>query len=171
MTNLPPLTRRKMLAAASTLALSACGFELRGTPEFVFKTLFTRFPEGSPLGREFARTMASTGAVELISDLKQMDRAEAILDVLADQRERSVVGQSGAGQVREFQLRQRFRFRLRSRDGRELLEETELVQMREISFNESAVLAKESEQEFLYRDMQTEIVQQLMRRLAAVKRL
>ena len=54
-------------------------------------------------------------------------------------------------------------------EGRELIPETELVQQRDISFNESAVLAKEAEETLLYRDMQTDLVQQLMRRLAAVK--
>ena len=55
--------------------------------------------------------------------------------------------------------------------GKELIPETELLQQRDISFNESAVLAKEAEETLLYRDMQTDIVQQLMRRLAAVKSL
>ena len=56
-------------------------------------------------------------------------------------------------------------------DGKELIPETELLQQRDISFNESAVLAKEAEEALLYRDMQTDIVQQLMRRLAAVKEI
>ena len=65
----------------------------------------------------------------------------------------------------------RLRFRLRTPQGKELIPETELLQQRDISFNESAVLAKEAEEGLLYRDMQTDIVQQLMRRLAAVKSL
>jgi len=52
-----------------------------------------------------------------------------------------------------------------------LIAPTEIVQQRDISFNESAVLAKEAEEALLYRDMQTDIVQQLLRRLAAVKSL
>ncbi len=165
------LPRRRILLALSMLGLAGCGFELRKTPEFAFRTLFTRFAEGSPLGAEFARSMAATGAVELITDAKQRERAQAILDVLTDQREKAVVGQSAVGQVREFQLRLRLRFRLRSADGRELIAETEMLQQREISFNETLALAKEAEEGLLYRDMQTEIVLQLMRRLAAVKAL
>jgi LPS-assembly lipoprotein len=92
-----------------------------------------------------------------------------VLDVLADQREKTVVGLNATGQVREFQLRTRLRFRLRTPQGKELIPETELLQQRDISFSESAALAKEAEENLLYRDMQTDIVQQLMRRLAAVK--
>ncbi|HWI80094.1 MAG TPA: LPS assembly lipoprotein LptE, partial [Ramlibacter sp.] len=73
------------------------------------------------------------------------------------------------GQVREFQLRTRVKFKLRTPQGKELIPETELLQQRDISFNESAALAKEAEENLLYRDMQSDIVQQLMRRLAAVK--
>jgi LPS-assembly lipoprotein len=80
-----------------------------------------------------------------------------------------VVGMSGSGQVREFQLRTRLRFRLRTPQGKELIPDTELLQQRDISYNESAALGKEAEEALLYRDMQTDIVQQLMRRLAAVK--
>jgi LPS-assembly lipoprotein len=46
--------------------------------------------------------------------------------------------------VREFQLRTRLKFKLRTPQGKELIPETELLQQRDISFNESAVLAKES---------------------------
>ena len=75
------------------------------------------------------------------------------------------------GQVREFQLRIRLKFKVRTPQGKELIAETELLQQRDISFNESAVLAKEQEEALLYRDMQTDLVQQLMRRLAAIKAL
>jgi LPS-assembly lipoprotein len=43
------------------------------------------------------------------------------------------------------------------------------LQQRDISFNESAVLSKEAEEGLLYRNMQSDIVQQTMRRLAAVR--
>jgi LPS-assembly lipoprotein len=65
----------------------------------------------------------------------------------------------------------RFRFRLRTLAGKELLPETEIALQRDISFNETAVLAKEAEEGLLYRDMQSDIVQQVLRRLAAVKEL
>ncbi len=162
---------RAGLVSAATLGLSACGFELRRTPEFAFSSLFARFTQGSPLGAEFARALAQQGTLELVTDPKQLQRAQAVMDVLLDQREKAVVGQGTVGQVREFQLRLRFRFKLRSADGRELIGDTEMLQQREISFNETLALAKESEELLLYRDMQKEMVTQLMRRLAAVKNL
>lgn len=46
---------------------------------------------------------------------------------------------------------------------------TKITQQRDITFNESAALAKEAEEILLYRDMQNDIVQQMLRRLAAIK--
>ena len=89
--------------------------------------------------------------------------------LIQDQREKVVVGLTSSGQVREFQLRLRFRFRLRTPHGKDLIPDAEILQQRDISFNESAVLAKDAEEQLLYRNMQSDIVQQIMRRLAAVQ--
>jgi LPS-assembly lipoprotein len=65
----------------------------------------------------------------------------------------------------------RYRFRLRSQSGRELVPDTELLLYRDINFNETGALSKESEEALLYRDMENDLVQQLLRRIAAVREL
>jgi LPS-assembly lipoprotein len=126
------------------------------------------FAEGSSLGQELKRSLQASG-VRVVSDNRELDAAQVILDVLQDQREKTVVGVNASGQVREFQLRVRFKFRLRGKDGREVIPETELLQQRDFSFNESGALAKESEEALIYRSMQSDIVQQALRRLSSVK--
>ena len=158
-----------LMAATAALSLSGCGFALRKAPDFAFATLYSGLPETSPLGVELRRSLQSGGKVRVISDSRQINEAQVILDVLGEQREKVVLSRNAAGLVREFQLRTRFTFKLRTLAGKELIPVTEIMQQRDISFNESAVLAKEAEEGLLYRDMQTDIVQQLMRRLAAVK--
>ena len=103
--------------------------------------------------------------------LRVGEQAQVVLKVLGEQREKVVVGVNSSGQVREFQLRLRLLFRVRMPNGRELIVPTEISQQRDISFNESAVLAKEAEEVLLFRDMQNDILQQLLRRLAAIKSL
>jgi LPS-assembly lipoprotein len=167
-----PMQRRVylcLLVSSAALGLAACGFELRRAPAFAFKTLYTPLSESSPLGVQLKRSLESRGNVRVISDARLANQADVILDVLSDQREKSVVGLTAAGQVREFQLRIRFKFKVRTAGGLELIPETEILQQRDISFNESAALAKEAEEGLLYRDMQSDIVQQIMRRLATVK--
>jgi LPS-assembly lipoprotein len=98
-----------------------------------------------------------------------MATADAVLDILSEERQQAVVGVNASGQVRELQLRLRVRFRLRTPQGQVLIEPVELAQQRDLSFTETAALSKEIEQATMYRDMQTDIVQQIMRRLSAVK--
>jgi len=157
-----------LMASSTALSLAGCGFQLRKAPDFAFTTLFSGLPESSPLGVELRRSLESTRRVKVITDGRQINDAQVILDVLGDQREKQVLSRNATGQVREFQLRVRFRFKLRTLAGKELIPETEILQQRDISFNESAVLAKEAEENLLYRDMQSDIVQQVLRRLAAV---
>lgn len=158
-----------LAAAAASMTLAACGFQLRQAPDFAFKTIYIGAAPGSSLGNELRRTIASSDGVAVVGDPPGAQAAQVVLDLLTDQREKVVVGLNASGQVREFQLRTRLRFKLRTREGKELIPETELLQQRDISFNESAVLAKESEENLLYREMQSDLVQQLLRRLAAVK--
>ena len=93
------------------------------------------------------------------------------MDLLQERQERVVVGLNASGQVRELQLRQRVRIRLRGQQGQEWIADTELLQQRDISYNETVALSKEGEEAMLFRNMRTDLVQQLMRRLAAVKSL
>ncbi len=165
------LHRRSLLAAGAAATLAGCGFQLRGAPELAFSSLYVSVAESSTLGNELKRNLGSLGSVQLITDPAQQATAQVILDILLDQREKTVVGVNASGQVREFQLRVRLRYRLRTPQGRELIPSTELLLQRDISFNESAVLAKEAEEGLMYRDMQSDIVQQLIRRLAAVRNL
>ena len=92
-----------------------------------------------------------------------------LLTVVLDQRERAVVGQTATGEVRELQIRTRFAFRLTTLTGRTLIEDTEILLEGDISFSETAALSKAAEQEMMFQDQQSEIVQQVLRRLAAVK--
>jgi len=155
-------------ASALVLSISACGFALRKTPSFAFKTLFSPLAESSVLGVELRRSLEANGAVRVITDARQIAEAEVIMEVISDLRDKQVVSRNVAGLVREFQLRQRFRFKVRTQQGKELIPDSEILQVRDISFNESAVLAKESEEALLYREMQTDVVQQIMRRLASI---
>jgi LPS-assembly lipoprotein len=163
--------RRTLLASALALPLVGCGFQLRGQANFAFSSIYVDLPENSPLGIELRRNLRGTDRVEVITDPARAQQAQVRLESTLDQRERVVAGVNSAGQVRELQLRMRFRFRLRTREGGEPIPEVEIVQQRDLSFNESVALSKDAEEQMLYRNMQSDIVQQIMRRLSAVKTL
>lgn len=151
---------------AAALALPACGFKLRGQQKFNFSSIAILPHPGDALAAELRRALGAQ--VRVLSAGEALNQADLVLDILNVAREKVVVSINSSGQVLEFQLRLRLKFSLRTPHGDALASATEIVQQRDISFNESAVLAKESEEATLYRTMQTDIVQQLLRRLAAV---
>jgi len=173
----PSTLRRSLLLSAPVLLLAGCGFRLRQAPTFDFASLRIAGLEGNAVATELRselrlnglRAVNGTDPVPPPVDGVPAPGPDVILTVLTDQYERAAVGQTAAGQIRELQLRTRFRFRLRSSDGRDLIEDTEILIERELSFNETVALSKAAEESRLYADMTSDIVQQVVRRLAAVK--
>ena len=157
------------LSCAVLLALAGCGFGLRQPVSFAFSSLYSSVDPASPMGVELKRQLQASGQLQYITEAARLQDAQAVLDILSEQRVKTVVGVSTTGQVREFQLRLILKFRLRTPLGKELIPETELVQQRSLSYDEAYALAKEVEESMLYRNMQSDMVQQILRRLAAVK--
>ncbi|TFV88159.1 hypothetical protein E4K72_22240 [Oxalobacteraceae bacterium OM1] len=163
------MKRRTALACTAAFALAACGFQLRGTApqsSIPFKTIYIGVPETSTLGVELKRNLRVNGDTRVVTDPKE---AEAVLDILSETRDKVVSSLNTQGRIREFTLLYRLRFQVRDNAGHTLLAPTEITVKRDQSFNESQAIAKEKEEEILYRDMQGDIVQQIIRRLAALK--
>ena len=161
--------RRQCLVLASVgLAamplLPGCGFALRQPPKLAFSSIALQgFAAASALALQLKRELQKQ--VRVLDDPAQ---AAVVLHALEDRRDRSVVAQTAAAQVRDLQLRVVLRFRVSTPAGRELLPRAELMTKRELSYSETAALAKEAEEAELYREMQADVVGQVMRRLATV---
>jgi LPS-assembly lipoprotein len=149
--------------------LAGCGFHLRSSQNYVFKTLAVTPEKGGLVATELIRYFGR--AIVPLTPVAGAAPPQVIVDILEEAREKVVVGLNAAGQVREFQLKLRIKMRVRTPLGKELIAPTNITQQRDISFNESVVLSKEVEEGLLYRDMQTDVVQQVIRRLAAIRSL
>jgi LPS-assembly lipoprotein len=160
--------RRRLLVGASALFLGGCGFELRHAPQLGFHTIaLTGFAPSSPLAEELRKAINASTDTRVVG---LAEKPQAVLEAIEDVRKKSVVASTAVGQVTEFQLRARFRFRLRGASGKLLIPDTEIVLSRDMSYTESAALGKAQEEAFLYRAMQSDIVAQVLRRLASVPR-
>ena len=158
------MIRRQALGLIGAAALAGCGFELRRAPELRFRTLaLAGFGPKSPLAAELRTSIDASRTTEVVD---AAPKAQVVLEALADAREKSVVASTAFGEVRELQLRSRFS--LRTPQGRELIPATEILLSRDMSYRETAALAKEQEEAALYRSMQSDIVAQVLRRLASV---
>lgn len=160
--------RSLLLTAGAGSLLAGCGFRLRGAPSFAFRSLYLRSP-ASPLAEELRRYLESAGELKLVEPPATPDLADVVLELFGEQRARVVAGRGASGQVRELELRVSVKFRLRSARGVDLIPDTELEQRRDISYNETQALSKEQEEALLFRDMDSAIAVQLLRRLASVK--
>jgi LPS-assembly lipoprotein len=163
------MRRTLLIALVASAALAGCGFKLRSSQAFAFQTAAVTPENSGGVAGELTRYLGD--AIRPVAPGAGGEAPQVIVDILQELREKTVVGVNASGQVREFQLRIKVTFRLRTPQGLDLIAPTEIAQQRDISFNESAVLSKEAEEALLYRDMQSDIVQQLLRRIAAVKSL
>jgi LPS-assembly lipoprotein len=161
-------SRRQLLQTAGAgfglVALAGCGFQLRQPARLQFGSIALQgFSKRSLLEEELKRQLLMQVKV-----LDTPDKADVILQALDDVREKSVVASTAAAQVRELTLRLKFNFRARTPGGRDLIPRAELLLSRDLSYSETAALAKELEEAELFREMQADVVAQVLRRLAAV---
>jgi len=146
--------------------LAACGFQLRGSADVPFQTIYVPLVSAGGIGLELKRNIQAGTSAKVVDEAKD---AEAVMDFTLEAREKEILSLTGTGRVREFQLRYRVGFRVHNGKGLEFVPVNTVVLVRDITFNDSDVLAKEAEEQLLYRDMQNDMVQQILRRLAAAK--
>ena len=148
-----------------TLLLAGCGFQLRGAAKLPFESLYVQAPPASQFAVQFKRVITAGGGTRLTDDQKD---AAATLILVNELREKHILSLSGTGRAREFQLRYRMSYRVLDKKAVETVPTTEIVLVRDFSFNDDATLSKEAEEALLFRDMQNDAVQQLVRRLQIV---
>jgi LPS-assembly lipoprotein len=153
---------RIAIAFALALSLAACGFQMRGTAALPFETLYMPNTTGG-IALDLKRNIQTGTRTAVVDDAK---KAEAVLQFTQETREKIILSLAATGRVREYQLRYRVGFRVHDGKGGEFLPLSTVQLTRDITFNDSDVLAKETEEQLLYRDMQFDMVQQIMRRLA-----
>ena len=155
---------RLALAAALSL-LAACGFQLRGTADMPFDTLYLPGATGG-IALELKRNIQSGSATRVVDDPKA---AEAQLLFSEETRIKEILALSTAGRVREYRLIYRVGFRVGDGKGGDFVPPSTVTLTRDVTYDDAVALAKETEEQQLYRDMQADMVQQIMRRLAAAR--
>lgn len=153
-----------ILAWAATLA--GCGFHLRGDVNYTFSSLYVSAPAASPMAAELKRALEGGGT----TIAETAAAAQATLDLLNVADDKQVLSLTGGGRVREYALTKRVTFGVRDTAGRDWLPAAEIVVRRSYSFNESEVLAREAQEARLLKEMQTDAVQQIVRRLQSAKK-
>ena len=155
---------KPIMALCIAVTVGGCGFQLRGSADLPWDSLFVDLPNNNPLGAELKRNLRAGTKTRIV---ERREDAQAILQANAETRGKTILSLNSSGAVREFRLKYQFAYRIIDKDGKDIGAPAEMLIERDYSFNDNRVLAKESEEALLYRDMQTDMVQQIMRRLSA----
>ena len=147
--------------------MAACGFHLRGDVAYTFPTIFVNSPQPQPIVTELKRYLESSSGTRLVDNAKD---AAVTLDIVSVVDDKGVLSLSSGGRVREYALSKRVSFSLRDKEGRDWIPAGEIVIRRSYTFNESEVLAREAQEQKLLAEMQSDAVQQVLRRLQAAKK-
>jgi LPS-assembly lipoprotein len=155
----------RLAALILSLFLSGCGFQLRGTADLPFQTIYMP-PASAGIALDLKRNIIAGTNTKVVDDTKT---AEAQLQITQELRDRVILSLAATGRVREYQLRYRVGFQIVDGKGGQFVAPTSILLTRDITFNDSDVLSKEVEEGQLYRDMQFDMVRQIMLRMAAAK--
>ncbi len=167
----PLQQRRRFLrvgtVAAVAAALAGCGFRPRGEATYPFDSIFVNAPVSPPFATELTRAIAAASAAKVTDSALT---AQVILEIPSVVDDKEVLSLSSGGSVREYQLIKRVQFRLRDKEGIDWMPSGEIVIRRSYTFNETQVLARDLQEQRLLREMQTDAVQQIVRRLQAARK-
>jgi LPS-assembly lipoprotein len=159
--------RRGILAAlAAGLLLVACGFQLRGQASYAFRTVYVNAPAFAPFAAELRRALAGSGTATVADSAAG---AEVIIEVADIADDKQVLSLSPGGRVQEYAIAKIVRFRVHDREGREWMRADEITVRRTYTYDDTERLAREIQEQRLLRDMQTDAVQQIVRRLQVAR--
>jgi LPS-assembly lipoprotein len=147
--------------------IAGCGFKLRGSSaNLPYKSMYIALPETADVRIWLQRYIRSSGATEIVDNAKD---AEAVFQQLQDSRIKTILTVNTQGRVTEYRLQLNYSFRVVDAKGRELVGANDIGLSRDITYSDSNVLAKDLEEGLLWRDMNNDLVNQIMRRLSIVK--
>jgi len=148
-----------------SLLVVACGFHLRGASEFPFKTIAVVGSEATPFGVALRRNLSSQENAKLVGT---ETGADVVLQIISERPEKVILSLTVQGLVREYTLNSYMTFQVRNSYGKIYLPPTTIQLHRVISYNENVVLSKAAEEQMLYKDMQADMIQQVVRRLSVL---
>lgn len=161
-----PISRRFLLLATPSVLLAGCGFHLRGSYSLPFEKLYLAMPENDPFTVMLTRNLKAQSGVEIVSSPQE---AQAILSVLSQQRTREETAYNAQGRAREYELGCEMAFRLANPKGFTFIPDMVLSATRNVTYNESQFLSHDFQDALIYKEMQNDIMNQLLRRIAAAK--
>jgi LPS-assembly lipoprotein len=147
-------------------SVSACGFQLQGRaplPESLRQVFIETRDAQTDLQYELRKSLVASGA-RLVT---QRDAASIVVEILEDVVDERVLSVSGRNLPREYELTHRVRFSVR-RGTAVVIDAEELRAVRDVTFDETQLLAREREQEVLREALARDVAALMLRRLSTL---
>ena len=146
-------------------SLTACGFHMRGAADMPFNSIYI---QGSTV--IISKNLKKNLTLNAVKVLSSADGAELLLEMVGEESEKRILSLAGTGKVNEFELYYRVHYRTKLA-GDALWSQVQTVEARrDYSYDDTQLLAKQGEEKRLNEDMQSSVLNALVRRLSALKK-
>jgi LPS-assembly lipoprotein len=146
--------------------ISSCGFHLQGRQPLPAAFAYT-YVDTKDEQTDFVQDLRKALLASNVNVVPTRGSAGAVIVVHSDELTERILSVSARNIPTEYELTYKLEFSVTS-DGKTLIEKEEISATRDISFDESQLLAKEREQEILSEALARDLVALVMRRLAAL---
>lgn len=157
----------KLIIAGLCLLIAACGFQLRGAADLP-ASIQTLHIQGismrDGLGLELKRTLRRNG-INVVDDYME---GAAVLTFLRNRYERRVLSVGGNAKVSEYELILDVALQLTDSQQNKLIDNERFEARRDYQFDQEQVLGRDGEERLLRDEMDDQISQAILRRLAAL---
>ena len=160
------MNRRLFLAALPAALAAGCGFQLRRLDGMPFASLYIDAPPGNGVGQRIRTVLVSNKNTRLAASAGE---AEAVLQLGQEERTKVILSLSGAGRVTEYRLGLRLTYAVIGKEGHSWAAAESIELTRDMTYDDSQLLAKGAEEQLLYRDMEDNAALRIMRRLQSLK--
>jgi LPS-assembly lipoprotein len=159
------IARRLWLVLLMSSSLIACGFHLRGAADVPFNSIYI---QGSTI--VISKALKKNLTLNSVKVLDSAETAELLLEIVGEESEKRILSLAGTGKVNEFELYYRVHYRTKLA-GDALWSQIQTVEARrDYSYDDTQLLAKQGEEKRLNEDMQSSVLNSLVRRLSALKK-
>ena len=160
---------RCLLVGAGAVALSACGFHMRGEaklPAAMQRVYLQVSDPFSPLKRDLEAALARSGATV------ENKPGDGIADItVSDLSLAPIVRSVGANAfVNEFSMVYHLELAIAGADGKALLPKEVIEQRRDFTFDQTQAIGTSAEQDEIKKEMERDMVQAILRKIEAAER-
>lgn len=152
----------RLIVLITSLSIMACGFQLRGSIETNFDSIF--ISGGSEKFSKVLKKRFKQSGVRI----KNSEEAEKIVEIIESKYAKKILSLSGGGKVREYQLEYIVTYRSKS-IGSDWSEEIRLESTRDFAYDDDDLLAKNEEEKRLIMGMQDQIISSMVSQISIQK--